>query len=65
LIANPDPARVASAGYSYVYMDQNWWQSLPPEIQAAYSQPCVQLLAEKQLANNQDRKLYNVQGCKP
>lgn len=65
LIANPDPTRVASAGYSYVYMDQNWLQSLPPELQAAYAQPCVQLVAEKQLANDQDRKLFNVQECKP
>jgi hypothetical protein len=65
LIASPDPTSVASAGYSYVYMDQNWWQSLSPELQAAYSQPCVQLVAEKQLANSEDRKLYNVQRCKP
>jgi hypothetical protein len=65
LIANPDPANVASAGYSYVYMDQNWWQALSPQIQAAYSQPCVQLVAEKTLSGNQDRKLFNVQACKP
>ena len=65
LIANPDPASVASAGYSYVYMDQNWWQSLSPQIQAAYSQPCVQLVAEKKLPGNEDRKLYRVEACVP
>ncbi len=65
LIANPDPASVASAGYSYVYMDENWWQKLSSTIKAAYSQPCVKLVTEKQLADSQDRKLYNIQGCKP
>jgi hypothetical protein len=65
LIANPDPASVASAGYSYVYMDQNWWQALSPIIQTAYSQPCVQLVAEKKLPGNLDRKLFNIQACKP
>ncbi len=65
LIANPDPASVASAGYSYVYMDQNWWQGLTPQVQAAYSQPCVHLEAEKKLAGSQDRKLYKVEACHP
>ncbi len=65
LIANPDPASVVSAGYSYVYMDQNWWQGLSPRVQAAYSQPCVQLVAEKKLAGSLDRKLYNVEACRP
>ncbi len=65
LITNPDPASVASAGYSYVYMDQNWWQALSSQIQAAYSLPCVQLVDEKILPGNLDRKLFNVQACKP
>ena len=65
LIAKPDPASVASAGYSYVYMDQNWWQGLTPQVQAAYSQPCVQLVVEKKLAGSLDRKLYNVEACRP
>jgi hypothetical protein len=65
LIANPDPASVASAGYSYVYMDQNWWQALSPQIQAAYSLSCIHLVDEKILSGNLDRKLFNVQACKP
>ncbi len=65
LVANPDPAVVASAGYSYVYMDEKWWQSLSPQVQAAYTQPCVQLVAEKKLAGSLDRKLYNVESCHP
>jgi hypothetical protein len=65
LVINPDPSSVAAAGYSYVYMDQNWWQSISPQVQAAYSQPCVHLEAEKKLAGSQDRKLYNVEACHP
>jgi hypothetical protein len=65
LIASPDPASVASAGYSYVYMDEIWWQKLSPQIQAAYDQPCVQLVAEMNLHGNENRKLFSVEACHP
>jgi hypothetical protein len=65
LIANPEPASVATAGYSYVYMDEGWWQRLSPRIQAAYGQPCVHLMAEMELVENQTRKLYSVKACHP
>jgi hypothetical protein len=65
LVAQPDPASVVSAGYSYVYMNDSWWQSIPQEIQAAYNQPCVQLVAEMDMPGNQFRKLYNLQACHP
>jgi hypothetical protein len=65
LVAQPDPADVVAAGYSYVYMNDSWWQSIPPEIQAAYSQPCIQLVAEMDMPGDQFRKLYNLQACHP
>jgi hypothetical protein len=65
LIANPDPVSVASAGYSYVYMDDLWWKTLSTQTQNAYSQPCVNLVAEMKLAGSQDRKLYRVGTCHP
>ena len=65
LVSRPDPASVAAAGYSYVYMDDQWWQKLSPQIQAAYSQPCVKLVKEMKLAGSQDRKLYNLAACHP
>ncbi len=65
LIASPDPASVAAAGYSYVYMDDHWWQKLSPQIQAAYDLPCVKLAAEMKLAGSQDRRLYDVRACHP
>ena len=65
LIASPDPTKVASEGYSYVYMDEKWWQSLSPQIQAAYSQPCVQLVVQMKLTGSEFRELFNVEACHP
>jgi hypothetical protein len=65
LVASPDPAAVATAGYSYVYMDEGWWQELSPQFQTAYSQPCVHLVNEMKLTGNQSRKLFNVRACHP
>jgi hypothetical protein len=65
LISNPDPAIVASDGYSYVYMDEAWWQKLSPQIQAAYDQPCVKLIAEMKLTSLDFRKLFKVEACHP
>lgn len=65
LISNPYPTNVASRGYSYIYMDEIWWQELSPQVQAAYNQPCVHLVAEMKLTGNQSRKLFNVRACHP
>lgn len=65
LVENPDPASVVSAGYSYVYMSETWWQKIPPGIQAAYNQPCIQLVAEMNMPDNKFRRLYDLQACHP
>ena len=65
LIASPDPAKVASEGYSYVYMDEKWWQSLSPQLQAAYNQPCVKLVDQMKLTGSEFRELFNVEACHP
>ncbi len=65
LVASPDPAMVATEGYAYVYMDEAWWQGLAPEVQAAYTQPCVQLVAQLSFNSGQFRKLYHVEKCHP
>jgi len=65
LVATPDPTQVASEGYSYVYMDEIWWKKLSPQLQAAYEQPCVQLVSQMNLLGREFRKLYNVQACHP
>ena len=65
LVANPDPAAVAAAGYSYVYMDEGLWKKATPAVQQAYEQPCVQLVAEMKLLGTQFRRLYRVKSCLP
>jgi hypothetical protein len=65
LIADPEPTNVAAEGYSYVYMDENWWHKLSPKIQAEYDQPCVQLVAAMKLTGGDFRNLYNVVECHP
>ena len=65
LVAVPDPAIVAAEGYSYVYMDEKWWQKLPASIQSAYDQPCVHLVAQINVSGNKFRSLYSVADCHP
>ena len=65
LVADPFPQRVALAGYSYVYMDNQWWKSLSAQVKAAYAQPCVQQLAEMTFPGDSFRKLFKVQDCLP
>jgi hypothetical protein len=65
LVNDPDPAKVAAAGYSYVYMDEVWWQGLSAQLQAAYTQPCVERVADMNLGGNQFRQLLKVKACSP
>jgi hypothetical protein len=65
LITDPDPINIAEHGYSYVYMDKNWWQNISPNIQTAFSLPCVQLVTQIKLPGNDFRNLYRVADCHP
>jgi hypothetical protein len=65
LVANPDPVSIASAGYSYVYMDATWYKELSPQLKAAYSQPCIDQIAVIKLVGSGDRILFNVKACHP
>lgn len=66
LIKTPDPAKVAQAGYTYIYMDDPWWRSLSSQTQKLFDQPCVKVTSEKQdpASPRQDyRILWDVRGC--
>jgi hypothetical protein len=66
LVADPNPASVAAAGFDYIYMDRQWWEALHPDQQAYFSQPCVDILDERQQDNNLNiRLLIDVSRCKP
>lgn len=46
LVAEPDPYRLRLAGFSYVYFDITYWESLSPSWQAALEQSCVKKVGE-------------------
>jgi hypothetical protein len=65
LLADPDPARLAQAGYDYVYLDQDWFRALPVADQDALSGGCVQQVGEPQTYDKgkQERWLVDISGC--
>jgi hypothetical protein len=66
LIADPDPVRIAQAGYDYVYMDRTWWDQLTTDQQSTFQQPCIDIIDERRLGEGVDyRLLVNVSGCRP
>jgi hypothetical protein len=64
IIADPDPSAISAAAYNYVYFDRPWWDGLTSAQQAAYQQPCVKTLDERQQDNHQNfRILFDVSAC--
>ena len=65
LIADPNPGRIASAGYDYVYMDQTWWDGLTQSQHEYYQQPCVDILDQREQDDKKEfRMLIDVSACK-
>ena len=66
LLASPDPALIAGAGYAYVYIDSIWWRSMTVEAQASFRAACVQAVAAgEDDADNAMRLLLDVRACRP
>lgn len=64
LVENPDPIAAAKAGYTHIYLDQAWWQSLTPEqVDAFIDQPCVHLLKKFYQQGEQYWLLYDIHEC--
>jgi hypothetical protein len=63
LAAEPDPARVARAGYNYVYLDNIWWQTMTRDQRKAFREPCSILIAEERGTEGQFRHLLDVRAC--
>lgn len=64
LVANPDPAAAAAGGYSYIYMDQAWWQRLSETEQLAFQAGCPVLVGSlEDSGRNADRWLWDIRGC--
>ncbi len=66
LIADPNPSRIASAGYDFVYMDQTWWDGLTRSQQEYYQLPCVDIVDQREQDDKKDfRLLIDVSACNP
>lgn len=64
LVSSPGAGRVARQGYSYVYVDQHWWDSMSEADRASYADPCSVLLGEEvDNSANGLRRLYDVRSC--
>jgi hypothetical protein len=64
LIASPGASHVSQEGFSYVYVDQYWWDGMSKEDKASYDLPCAILLGEETDNDaNGLRRLYDVRGC--
>lgn len=64
LVASPDAGRVAREGFTYVYVDQRWWDGMSRAVRASYDQPCVRLLGqETDNSANGLRRLYDLSAC--
>jgi hypothetical protein len=64
LFANFDPVEFARAGYSYVYVDRDTWQTLSPEQKQSLQNHCVKRLAEKRSDREGYRWLLDIQACR-
>ena len=65
LIEQPAVPEAAAAGFSYIYMDQTWWNSLNPELRQTYRQPCVKLVDQvEEPGGIHFRRLYDIRDCK-
>ena len=66
LVEQPDPAGAAAGGYSYVYMDQAWWEKLSAAEQQAYLAGCPVLVGSlEDNGRNADRWLWDIRSCRP
>lgn len=63
LVADPMPEKVFLAGYSYLYMDQNWWALLNTQQQAALRSGCVRKIAERSETAGRFRWLLDLTAC--
>jgi hypothetical protein len=63
LAADPDPVSIRQAGFSYVFVERKWWESLRPRIQRRFEAPCVQRAAEYSPGDGDFRWLLDIRAC--
>jgi hypothetical protein len=64
LISNPEPAKVLDAGFQYIYMDQNWWATLPKTTRDMLEFGCATYVGEPEYYKTTARWLIDLTGCR-
>ncbi len=64
LVAEPEPAAIADAGYRYVYVDSLWWREMTDAQQGSFRAGCaVEVASSHDQGRNGDRWLFDLQAC--
>ena len=65
LRSTPSVESVLNAGYSYIYLDENWWEAFPEESRTSLSQPCVRVLNKyEDSSSGKFRMLLDLSTCR-
>ena len=65
LRSTPSVESVLNAGYSYIYLDENWWEAFPEESRTSLSQPCVRVLNKyEDSSSGKFRMLLDLSACR-
>ncbi len=63
LLTEFDPIQIALAGYSYIYIDKETWQSVTSEQRQAFQQPCIKTVLEQKTEMGDFRRLLDIRKC--
>ncbi len=64
LRSDPDPVKIHKAGYDYVYVDEEYWNSENIPVQMYMQEACVVPLESEKMWPGIIRKLFDVTGCR-
>jgi hypothetical protein len=66
LINNPTIAALKENDYRYVFVDEIWWNEMPPEARAELLQPCVVIVSQQDKPSHKSiRRLLDIKNCQP
>jgi hypothetical protein len=63
LVADPNPERLAKAGYDYIYIERAYWGGLSTEQKSSFQNPCVDVMLEEHQIDGDYRILMNISAC--
>jgi hypothetical protein len=64
LLVDPEPARIARAGYTFIYHDQEWWGGLTRQQKDRFKNDCVRQVNRGAKKGADMRRLLDVRMCK-